>query len=1098
MRKYFVLAALAFAAIVSCQKEIAPAEEPVAGIPDGYVELTLTANSDVATKSFLDGKTVTWEPGEEVAVFTDVAVGINKFTVSSVEGSNVVIYGTVPAGATSFTAIYPYDSAVSLNYGVAKIQIPREQKLAEGGTIAPDALCSVAVFPDASTKAQFKNVVSLLSFQVATPEDIDAVSFTSKAEGMEEDPDTEWNLLSVEVSANADPVITNVAGGFKTKVIAAGAFSAEATYCAAVPPCELMNGISVGVCKGSKTAFKVSEKQVELARNAGFNLGNVVPEDATYKVFQIADCYDLIEFLADAPDYAPGDEVEVVSDIDMLDIEVKTAESFAGILNGGYHRLKNWTSEGVSLFSLVTGEIRDFTIDESCSLHGCPAGRFGYMVCALEGKMTNCHNEADITFELNGGEPLEDETLGTLGRQFGGLCGRMTLHSAQMIDCSNSGDITASSVLTGNMDGSLYIGGVVGLVGDPGEDVVVRLQGCSNTGNITYSAESTDIPAGWLSSHFIGGVAGGTGLNRGSDDKQSGYTLYYGEIRECTNEGDVDVTWGGGTGGYYKVGGVIGAGECALFDCVNKGAVSYKNSMDTANAGPSVGGIAGSLGGQAPVSASNCVNFGEVGLSGMFSNAGSSYAGGLMGIKWANAGGCFGLVGDNTTLIEDCHNKGPFNVNAVMTSTGGSASAFGGVVGVAMCEVKDCSFICGDASSISGMTVNCHMGGIVGYSYKPVSGCSVNADMSFSHDIETLTTRTKIYNNVGGIIGYALGTTDTVKDCTVAGSMTVLATAELRLGGVVGMSYVNMLDCENSADITLTRKLISDASLKSYIGGVVGLHNQEGTELTNLSNSGTLDIKMDEKSPYSDLGGCIGYTKSNKVTGCSNTGDIIFDGGNMVKQMSIGGVIGWMQVAITVDSCYNGGNITAGNWVNTAYNYIGGVTGQYNAANNTWTNCSNTGDIVSTVPSKMCIGGICSSINATKFEGCSSSGNITASNCLAASRIGGVAGYWGKGAMVNATATGEINVTAQEGQAAAFVGGALGALNVDSSWQDCTITGAVTSSGFDAGCLLGQFSASGKTLTLAEGNTLSSTVNGAEASIDNAVGSINGGTVTGW
>ena len=82
MKKYLFFAAIAIAALVSCQKEIA--KEEVAVKP-GYVQLTLTAQCDVDSKASLNGKQVVWEVGEKVAVFTAADTAPIEFNVVNVE-----------------------------------------------------------------------------------------------------------------------------------------------------------------------------------------------------------------------------------------------------------------------------------------------------------------------------------------------------------------------------------------------------------------------------------------------------------------------------------------------------------------------------------------------------------------------------------------------------------------------------------------------------------------------------------------------------------------------------------------------------------------------------------------------------------------------------------------------------------------------------------------------------------------------------------------------------------------------------------------------------------------------------------------------------
>ena len=105
MKKYFVIAAFAFAALVSCQKEIAKEEVIPAPVPDDYVGYTLYASLGEQTKSTLDGKSVVWAVGDKVAVFADGAGNAIGFTVDAVSAEGVAFSGSAPVTATSFVAV---------------------------------------------------------------------------------------------------------------------------------------------------------------------------------------------------------------------------------------------------------------------------------------------------------------------------------------------------------------------------------------------------------------------------------------------------------------------------------------------------------------------------------------------------------------------------------------------------------------------------------------------------------------------------------------------------------------------------------------------------------------------------------------------------------------------------------------------------------------------------------------------------------------------------------------------------------------------------------------------------------------------------------
>ena len=1089
------------AAAVSCTKEIVSVDEPVATSREGYVQITLSAGTDQATKAVLDGNTVLWSVGDEVAVYPGTATSPEKFTVKTVEGSSVTITGSVPEGTTSVVAVYPYDLAEGRDGNSVVFYVPETQDIPAGGTVNPYALVSAAVYTDIETPAVFKNLFSIVAMNPGAVDNASVLGIFAAGETA-----ALAGEFTATLSADADPVIAPIDGCTETGVelFADTVFDANTTYYAVLAP-GTIEGFTTGMGCENKIGMVDSEKTISLERNKGVNLGNISGR-LTWKYSEIRTVPELEDFLATTDVYTVDDLVRLGNDLDLSRTVIKTAPSaFAGYFDGQDHSLKNWTCAGAPLFSKVTGNIYNLIIDSSCSLTAADPGNTGFIAKNLEGVMENCHNRGavNITLESNdtvndSGEDLEGDEIGSIqGRRIGALVGRMTLHSAKMIDCSNSGNVTVNVNISKAMGGAQYIGGLVGLVGDPGEEVVTRLEGCTNKGNVKVTVKSADNSQAWLKSHFIGGVAGGTGVNYGSSSEQTGFTKYYGDIKKCVNEGSVSAAWGGGTGGYFKVGGVLGYSEAALFSCVNKGEVSYVNSDEVANAGPSVGGVSAVLAGKAPVNAKDCVNEGSVLMSGMFSNAGSAYASGVAGFTWATCGGCFGTVGDNATLVQNCDNKGQVNVYGKMAATAGSQSAFGGVIGVSSADVKDCDNLSTKLCTLSGMTKNCHLAGVIGNAYKVVSNCQLSAPMSMIFNIETLTTnQASCFNNVGGIVGYAQDGSS-ISDCTVAGSasLKVSSNGELRCGGIVGMSYAPVSGCTNSAPITIDRNKDIDVAYVSYMGGVIGYQNAD-KPISKCENKAKIKVTLDNDSKYSHLAGVVGNAKSTLIENCSNAGEIVFDGAKMVKQMCVCGIVGTYaaSAAVTIKSCSNSGNITVSNWENASYNYIAGISGSYTKGGNTYVDLSNTGNITSTAKSKMRVAGIGASINGSETTGCTNTGSISASNCLASSQIGGIAGYWGNGPMTKASSSGAVTCDSAESQSCA--GGLVGALNVDSSWTDISSTGSVTAdSGFYAGAILGQFSAAGKTLTVNSPYTITSTVNGAAYSGDNAAGFLNEGAV---
>ena len=124
MKKIFVFAALAaMVAFTACTKEISseiiePAESAQEEVQPGYVRMSFSAAMEQdLTKAYLSGKSVLWTGDESIAVFDHDAGGAaNKFDIEG-SGASASFTGTVPVGATHFTAIYPYSDAIVYTAG---------------------------------------------------------------------------------------------------------------------------------------------------------------------------------------------------------------------------------------------------------------------------------------------------------------------------------------------------------------------------------------------------------------------------------------------------------------------------------------------------------------------------------------------------------------------------------------------------------------------------------------------------------------------------------------------------------------------------------------------------------------------------------------------------------------------------------------------------------------------------------------------------------------------------------------------------------------------------------------------------------------------
>lgn len=242
------------------------------------------------------------------------------------------------------------------------------------------------------------------------------------------------------------------------------------------------------------------------------------------------------------------------------------------------------------------------------------------------------------------------------------------------------------------------------------------------------------------------------------------------------------------------------------------------------------------------------------------------------------------------------------------------------------------------------------------------------------------------------LFGYVKG--GTIKDLTVAGSVTTSTTSSAYAAGIVGYGYpVTLINCVNQATVTATKKgyaagvaayaytgsTITGCTNQGavsgrggYLGGIVG--TASGVTITNCINNGdVVDSMLSATYPYC-VGGIVGSaTSASRITNCGNTGAVT----SHLK--NTGGVVGYF--AGTAGRCFNSGNVTG-------IYATGGIVGNISAANTSVTDCYNTGSILCNAPTAQYkdsnakgVGGIVGNPGST------SSADCTVKNCYNAGTI---------------------------------------------------------------------------------------------------------------
>lgn len=200
------------------------------------------------------------------------------------------------------------------------------------------------------------------------------------------------------------------------------------------------------------------------------------------------------------------------------------------------------------------------------------------------------------------------------------------------------------------------------------------------------------------------------------------------------------------------------------------------------------------------------------------------------------------------------------------------------------------------------------------------------------------------------------------------------------IGGLADYGeYVD--NCTISGEIKLTLDTDykdtswSDYTPKYKVGGLVGSGDDDGS-VTNCTNNAKVIAENKVKSYYIYVGGIIGRGYSTKVSHCKNYGQIyatsltemrsVIAGGicgeisycyldcNYGEVFSTGyagGIVGHVNGALKVDSCFNGGKITGKMHTNiddglglAKGSCVGGIVGYILSANGLITNSYNVGE----------------------------------------------------------------------------------------------------------------------------------------------------------
>ena len=322
---------------------------------------------------------------------------------------------------------------------------------------------------------------------------------------------------------------------------------------------------------------------------------------------------------------------------------------------------------------------------------------------------------------------------------------------------------------------------------------------------------------------------------------------------------------------------------------------------------------------------------------------------------------------------------------------------------------------------IQAVGILAHIAYVTEHSDAHISRVTTNGSLSINR-----TTALDKYFVAGGLLGSSNGVN--IEDCenyaTVkVASMTLTGTgSRLCAGGIVGQissSLTSVIRCSNYGNVTISNNSSSEA--QSIIGGVAGYVATDAL-FSSCANNGNITNTAKTATGFFTGGivgtiGTIANTNGSSknvweygaISGCSNSGIIVdkSECGTAVNHW-LGGIIALAYVNnVIFDNCDNYGTVTLD--VSRAdIAYVGGMFGQvYQDAESTIQKCNNFAGAAVSVNNAECAtiyeGGIVGFTNYKPITllNCINRAQIVNTGTASASiRIGGIAGFAGKGAVV--------------------------------------------------------------------------------------------------
>ena len=272
----FTLSALAvLAGLAACNKENfnSSSSDPIEG---NTVKVTLSANQDSnVTRAAIgntgsDNKTtILWSENDALSVFDAANKNIEFSITSGIGTASGTFEGEVSKTSDRYVALYPYQSAASINTDRNTISgvTLKSTQTATAGSFDPEAALMTAVETTEGTLS-FKNAVGYVK---VTP----TFACTKITLISNNSADALAGTVKISLASDGTPT-ASIASGASYSVSVEGSIAANTACYIAVLPCTLSSGFQLVLTDSDGTAYgKLTTKALTVKKNAIVDLGSV-------------------------------------------------------------------------------------------------------------------------------------------------------------------------------------------------------------------------------------------------------------------------------------------------------------------------------------------------------------------------------------------------------------------------------------------------------------------------------------------------------------------------------------------------------------------------------------------------------------------------------------------------------------------------------------------------------------------------------------------------------------------------------------------------------------------------------------------------------